>query len=80
MKWQFKTVHSIECATMENSNFKKMRSCGGCSNYKERPWTYMVYGIDHIMTIVTLLGTYDTIDTNNLKGKSFDPYNTNGFL
>ena len=57
MKWQFKTVQSMESATMETSNFKKMQPCGGSSNYKKRPWTCMVYGIDHIMTIVTLLGT-----------------------
>ena len=80
MKWQFKTVQSMESATMETSNFKKMQSCGGCSNCKKRPWTCMVYGIDRIMTTVTLLGTQHTIDTNNLKEKSFDPYNTNGFL
>ena len=47
----------MESATIETSNFKKMQSCGGCSNYKEMPWTYMVYGIDHIMTIGSLLGT-----------------------
>ena len=80
MNWQFKTVQLMESATMETSNFKKMQLCGGCSNNKERPWTCMVYRIDHIMTIVTLLGTQDTIDTNNLNGKSFDPYNTNEFL
>ena len=30
---------------METSNFKKMQLCGGCSNYKERPRTCMVYRI-----------------------------------
>ena len=57
MKWQFKTVQSMESATMETSNFKKMQSREGCSNYKERPWTCMVYRINHIMTIGTLLVT-----------------------
>ena len=52
IRWQFKTVQS-----METSDFKKMQSCGGCLNYKKWPWTCMVYGINHIMIIVTLLGT-----------------------
>ena len=76
IRWQFKIVQSMESATMETSNFKKMQSCGWCSNYKKRPWTCMVYGIDQSWLLtptiwMQIIWSIILMDSYNTKMQTF---------